>query len=278
MPLVRDVIGLRKTLGDIGVEIEVEGRNLPGETWNWRRDADPSLRGYETAEYVLQKPVLQKDLNDVFEELKEAFKASRGTIDKGYRAGVHVHINVQELTTVELFNFITLFLMFEDSIVDFCAPFRRGNHFCLRSKDAGYLLELLWRACTEGEIRLLNTEDIRYSAMNLHSVFKYGSVEFRTLESTDDFGLIKTWCDLLYTLKESAKKFTDPRDIMMQVSGAQKKDFVKRIFEEHSYHIEKSKDWEEKMQQGIYNAQDLAFSRTWGKSSLNIFDKKAGVF
>jgi hypothetical protein len=261
--------------GHIGVEIEVEGANLPRGTNHWRKDNDPSLRGNENAEYVLKNPVKVQDLNAVFKELQDAFDKNNSVIDSTYRAGVHTHINVQDLTITQLFNLITLFLIMEDCFVDFCEPSRRGNHFCLRAKDAGYFTHTLWQACKEGNLKKLDTEDIRYSAMNVTSVFRYGSLEFRSLESTKDFGKIKQWCLMLYQLKLAALQFKSPIDIMDSVSAGGYENFAKFIMGEWFPIINAQSGWQKKVREGILNAQDLAYSRKWVNVNLNIFKKEA---
>jgi len=278
MAKILHALKLKPAKGDIGVEIEIEGVRLPGGTNKWRREADGSLRGEESGEYVLREPVPYANLGTVFEELGTAFEATNARIDPTYRAGVHTHINVQDMTITELFNFIVCFLIMEECIVDFCAPSRRGNHFCLRSKDATYLIERLWRCAEEGELRHLNDEDIRYSAMNLSSLFKYGSIEFRSLESTSDFARIQLWCDILYTLKESSKRFATPVDIMREVSMGGYEYFVKNMFKQHADIIFHTPDWNKKIRRGILQAQDIAYSREWGKISLDIFNKSASDF
>ena len=274
---IHEYLRLRKQTGDIGVEIEVEGHHLPDETELWSRERDGSLRGAENGEYVLRKPVLHAELGAAFDQLRYAFEESGAVVDQSTRAGVHVHINVQQLTFIQLFNYITLYLIFEEPILELCDRFRRGNHFCLRAKDAGYLPALLRNAALSEDVVLLNTEDIRYSAMNVTSVFKYGSVEFRSLESTDDFDHIQGWCDLLYTLKQAALTFKDPVEIMGVVSMGGYGRFAGEVLGPHLEKIIKQPEWEQGMRRGIRTAQDIAFSRKWGVKSLDIFQKNAGL-
>lgn len=275
---VRDAFRVPYTEGDLGIEIEVEGINLPRGTKHWRREADGSLRGMDNGEYVLNSPCLHKDLDARFAELTAAFKKAEARIDDTYRAGVHVHVNVQDLSTTQLFNMIVLWLVLEEAFVGFCAPSRRGNHFCMRAKDAGYLTEVIWNACLKGDLRLLNTEDIRYSAMNLSSLFKYGSIEFRSLESTEDFNHIKKWANMLYMLREASKRFVDPAEIMSLVSMGGYHQFVVSIMGEYAPMVFAQEGWEAMIKRGIRQAQDIAFSRKWGKLSLDIFARGAEDF
>lgn len=277
MRTVREALRLKKTAGDVGVEIEVEGWSLPRATPLWRREDDTSLRG-ESGEYVLDRPVPIGKLDEAFKELEDAFTKSHAEVVPTYRAGVHVHVNVQELTTTQLFNYIVLFLILEETLVEFCDNTRQGNHFCLRAKDAGYLTKTIWDACEKGDMQFLNTENIRYSAMNLSSLFKYGSIEFRSLESTRDFDKIKLWCNILYQLKEAAITYTDPISVITDISLNGNEAFVKHTLKQYSPHITSKSDWMKKLKEGVRNAQDIAFSRIWNKISLDIFAKDEGEF
>jgi hypothetical protein len=278
MPKVVEAFNLKSVDVDVGVEIELEGHNFhPYPPANWRKERDPSLRGEESAEYVLRKPVNINDLKLVLKQLQDHFDKTGAVLDPSYRAGVHVHVNVQDLTITQLFNFIVLFLIMEEVFIDFCDKSRKGNHFCLRATDAEYLVYTLRNCCRNGALHLLDTEDIRYSAMNVTSLFKYGSVEFRSLESTKDFDKINTWANMLCQLRKVALTFKTPIQIMESISGNGFENFAAHIMGEWFPIISGQKDVQKKIRRGVLNAQDLAYSRKWGLVNLNIF-KKGGQF
>ena len=117
---------LRETDGEVGIEVEVEGQNLGfverSNTWNVVGDG--SLRG-ESAEYILRQPVHRKDIHEALAELQELIR--HATIRTSDRAGVHVHINCQQLTFMQVINFASLYLIFEDILIKFCGEAREGN-------------------------------------------------------------------------------------------------------------------------------------------------------
>lgn len=273
---VADYLGLMRVKGDIGVEIEIEGDNLPHKATGWKVVEDGSLRG-ESAEYVLKNPVAIEDLNKMFKSLRKAFEEAESEIHESHRAGTHVHINVQDYTFVELYNFITVFILLEEGLLNLCPSSRRGNHFCLRTKDAGYSLDRLWKAAELADVNKLNTEDIRYSAMNITSVFRHGSVEFRFLQSTEDFDTIKDWCKLFYHLGEFAKTFSDPQKIVGQISFDGFETFCEKALGPYFAKFSAHPDWKATVKRGVRSAQDIAYSRDWAKVSLDIFDKKQGI-
>lgn len=274
MRTIKQLFNLNHVQGDVGVEIEVEGRNLPKYLNYWRVTGDGSLKGEENLEYVLAKPVPIDDLKGRLEYLKDMFIHKKARFDDTYRAGVHVHINVQSLTVKELFNFITTYLVVEDLLLTFCATHRRGNHFCLRASEAGYLPDLIWTAVERQDLSLLATDDIRYSSINLKPLMTYGSVEFRAHESTFDFDKIDTWAKILFQIRQASLEFGCPRKIMEEVSVGGYEGFVRKIFGPHADFFLAQPDWDKMVRKGILVAQDIAYSRDWGAINLNIFSKQ----
>lgn len=77
--LIGDLLAVRRQAGDVGVEIEMEGYNIPHRDlmpYIWKREVDHSLRG-ESAEFVMRQPVKLKDLRGVLENL-DRFWRTRG--------------------------------------------------------------------------------------------------------------------------------------------------------------------------------------------------------
>ncbi len=275
---ISDIVPVGKEDGQIGVEIEVEGDSLPGQDAvgkYWRKDKDPSLRG-ESAEYVLKRPVVFADLDRCFKELQKAFEANSTRFRPTYRAGVHVHINVQQLTTIELMNFVFTYLFLEEVMLAYCDKSRQGNHFCLRLSDASFLAEKLTDVCTSENLNDLNTEDLRYASINLTSLFKYGSVEFRALESTVKFDRIKDWAKVLYQLKMFALTVKNPAQLLGEFSIMGWEAFARKALGEF-YPIMSPYVTEDRVMRGVRNIQYAVFSKDWDKRNLNIFQNK-GMF
>jgi len=272
---IQQLLGCGKQKGDVGVEIELEANNIPSASLvspEWRLEADPSLRG-ESGEFVLDKPVSIADLDKVFNKLNKAFTDSNTQIRPTYRAGIHVHVNVQHLTPVQLVTFICAYFMLEEVLLKFCDKTRQGNHFCLRMSDASFSLDSLVNFILEEDINLLNTEDLRYASLNVTSLFKYGSVEFRALESTTDFERIKVWASVLTHLRDYSMTLNNPADLLGHASEMGFANFVPVILGKHYPHFRK---WatEENVRKGIRNIQYAIYARNWSQTNLNIFKNK----
>lgn len=277
MKNIQQLLGLFPVDGDIGLEIEVEGENLPrmmkGNKY-WRIEDDGSLRG-ESAEYVFKKPINIGKVWEALVCLSEQYKKHQSKVGEPFRAGTHVHINCQELNMVELFNFITLYIIFENLLIKGCGKNRQGNLFCLSSSDAEYLLFGLRVGLknVEGfkEIgHLINFfmqgDEIRYSSMNLSAIKKYGSLEFRAMKSTPNMQEIFDWVRVLFTIKTAALKFENPAQIMSEFSLNGVEKFMTNTLGEAftKKYMKVSDNYRADLFSGVRNAQEIAFAIDWG--------------
>lgn len=259
---------VKPTKGDLGIEIEVEGRRLPTPEKFWRREADGSLRGEESAEYVFSRPMTLKGAREALDYLAKCYEAQKSIIDDTVRAGVHVHVNCQSLTLVQLYNFIVLFLVFENVLTKFCGEYRQGNLFCLRACDADRILHTLKSAAKNRNFRLqFHHDNNRYAAMNVKALGDYGSLEFRAMRSTSDMDAIYTWAKILYDLREQATTYNSPHDIIAGFSQYGSREFMRQVFGENVQHLfdqyKATSELESDLFKGMRNAQDIAFCADW---------------
>lgn len=267
------------TKGDVGIEIEVEGKNLPHVSKYWKMEKDGSLRGEENMEYVLAKPSSMKEAELALKYLAVQYKQSESVIDDTVRAGVHVHINVQHLNMLELYSFMSIYLILEEMLVKYCGEFREGNLFCLRAMDAEFLLHKLQEAARTRRFGPLVDDNLRYASMNVKALGTYGSLEFRAMRGTEDLTLIYQWASILFNLREVAKTFKDPQEVISFFSVNQHEGFIERCLGEHAPLFMDQPGWKESMSRGMRHAQTIAFCVDWMKfakqEELNPFEKVA---
>lgn len=251
-----------KTDGDVGIEIEVEGERLPLCEKYWKNEEDGSLRGPETREYVLDRPMLLKDARIALKYLDAQYKANESVVYDSVRAGVHVHINVQKLNMIELYNFMTLYLILEEVLVKFCGEYREGNLFCLRACDADYLLRQLQNAAETRQFDALVSDQLRYASMNVKALGTYGSLEFRSMRGTRDLNLIYKWAEVLLGLREVAVRYENPQKIIEGFSEGQAKGFLQAALGEDAM-LFACEGYERMLCDGMRRAQDVAYCVDW---------------
>lgn len=275
MKTVREWMRVRNTAGDVGIEVEVEGTNLPHIDEYWNVTHDGSLRG-EALEYVFKRPLELSKAKEALDYLGHHLsKKGVSVLDSG-RCGVHVHVNCQKLNIVELYNFFTLNFILEDLLTAFCGESRVGNLFCLRAKDAEYLIEQLSTAAETKDFRpIFASDDLRYAAMNVKSLPQYGSLEFRAMRGTTDPDLIYKWASILVHLREVAKTYPHPAEIVMEMSAGGGEAFMRNVLGEYADEFMSFDDWEQSLTDGARIAQDVAYAGDWEELS-RVPKKKIG--
>jgi len=198
------------TSKDIGIEIEVEGRNLPKiDNSYWVTVKDGSLRG-ESYEYVSNGPQYLNKVPLILKSLKNRLKDSE--LNLSYRTSVHIHMNMTQETLQTIQSTVYLYLLFEDALLNYAGESRKGNRFCLGFKDAEGLVGSVLQYLTPNTIMHVNGEEVRYASINIASLPKYGTLEFRALRGTVDEKVLLPWINILFKLREIAR-YVSPEDI-----------------------------------------------------------------
>lgn len=200
----------------LGIEVELERWNvgrLPPQPW-WSATSDGSLRN-SGIEYVFRQPLFGQDIisavNWLWEHIEERNCSSR--------CGIHVHLNVTDLSCEQLTKLLALYALIEKSLFNFVGHNRDKSNFCLPWYTAGnHLVQYVHYATKIQELtqnKKSRREEIRaasrrlmdmprYSALNLASLTKFGTVEFRQLETTPDKERVFDWIQIILGLKYAA--------------------------------------------------------------------------
>lgn len=252
----------RVTDREVGIEVEMEGENLPTGTpiTGWRQESDGSLRG-NSCEFVLARPVHRDQVKRSLNILHKALKGSGAKLAKTDRCGVHVHVNVQDLEFQQLINFVLLYLAFEEILVKYCGEDREGNLFCLRATDADYILAELLKSKKKSTLSNISNDTFRYASVNLAALAKYGSVEFRSLKTPDDVNSIDDWVSLLLAVKDFSLTFNDSKEIVEGFSRNGEIPFAKKVFGSLFTKI-KCDNFGEMLRNGVRRIQDIAYAET----------------
>lgn len=269
---IEQLLELRPTQGDVGLEVEVEGNKFPKSGSSliprqWEYTHDGSLRGQDNAEYKLSGPIDFSEVPKAVNDLWAMFKSYGSVLDDSNRTSVHVHLNAQGFHLNRLCAFVSLYLMAEEILTEWCGEHRVGNLFCLRAIDAPYIVTALGDFFKQdGRYRF--PQDFHYSGLNLHALAKFGSLEIRSLRGVQDPETLITWVRVLEHIYRRSADFKDPRLVIEDYSGSDPRDFFESVVGHDAHGILEAIGWEPEqvraaLLRGIRLAQTICYSRDW---------------
>lgn len=269
---VATALNRRPVKGSVGLEIEVEGKNLPDEDITpepWVYHTDGSLRGEENAEYVLASPIPFEEVDVALSKLWGVFDENKARLDESNRTSVHVHLNVQSFFLNRLTSFMAMYFTFEEILVEWCGEHRVGNLFCLRAKDAPAIISQI-RRFIEADMKVPLRDHHHYAGMNANALHKFGSLEFRSLRGVSNPEIIKQWVGLLERLYHLSAEYEDPRQFCDLFSSEGPLSMFETILGEYAPIIRQGVSFtddqiRESLYEGIRMAQDLCYSREWSE-------------
>lgn len=267
---IAGLMGKNKITGEVGLEIEVEGNKLlsfDDTPPPWGYHEDHSLRGEENAEYVLAKPISFSEVPKALKKLYGKLKTKKAVLNDSNRTSVHVHLNCQDFFLNRLTAFLGIYFTLEEILTEWCGEERVGNLFCLRAKDAEAIIGWIKRfIASDGKAPI--PDILRYSNLNTHALFKFGSLEIRSLRGSSDPELIETWVSILQRLYEVSDNFPDPRTVCTLVSGTGPMNFFETMLGDKAGIVRRGismtdREISDSIYNGVRLAQDICYCRDW---------------
>jgi hypothetical protein len=281
MSAFRNKMASKSQEGEIGIEIECEGMNLATHIIDWWVvHQDGSLRyvhDHPPQEYVLRKPISREDVPKALDYLTKKLKQSGSQIVDSHRTSVHVHVNCQKMTLKQIYQYICMYMIFEEKLVEFSGPDRPGNLFCLSAKQGEYFITVLETAIQQENFTELFSDNLRYTSCNTASLGKFGSLEFRSMRGTVDQNLIQTWIDILLILRDKALEYEDPRKIVEDFTTLNARPFLKKIFggrPDIQAMLLSHPDIHTSLWDGLRMMRDVAYAIKWEKYDPALDKKK----
>ena len=264
-----------KTSGELGVEVEVVGDNLPDESPRWEGEYDGSLDHGRSREFVLRKPMSLLGVYQAIKELDALFTKRDTRIVDSIRAGVHVHVNMQGSTKNELFNLICLWAIFEDVLLDRCGAYRKGNLFCYPLARSDNVWGVMMEAAEDSNyLRHFNNDEYRYCAINVVSLRKYGSLEFRAMRTPKDVREVYQWAKVLLTMKKFSAKFATPIHLIEHLNDVGVDEMYKQAFKGFENYLTHKPDLAKQVNEGLMVASAIAYASDWVDKPV---DKRVGL-
>lgn len=191
----------------IGVEFEWEAtkyhwtnvlKGYPILDPYWQPTQDRSLRGDDAIEFKTLGPLNQPRLIPALDGMIEASKGWQAS----KRTGLHVHLNAGRMTWRNLGNFLSVYSLFEPCIFHAAGDERSANPFTVPLYKDGWVTGVLATVLENPEVNMRNLphQINKYCALNLASLFTYGTVEFRHLRTTRNRQKIFSWINMILLL------------------------------------------------------------------------------
>lgn len=249
----------------VGVEIEFEKGNRFMESegiWaRWDMHEDGSLRDYGR-ELVFSQPWGGVAAEEALVLVMDSFDRCSFS----HRTSVHVHVDVRDITSPALYRYMLLYVVLEEVLFNMCGAHRAKNNFCVATYHANGMLSRMGKLNPKRFIRSLlssETAAYRYSGMNLDSVRKFGSLEFRGHEGTGDVSRIATWINVLTHMKHYAVKTRNMESILTMASTDGAGTLLRECFPQELYEqlVMGMDDLEGALLRGARRAQDVIIAR-----------------
>lgn len=167
---------------------------------SWKVVGDSSVTGDYPFEIV--SPILkgQEGLN----QLKTACLALSGlNVKINKSCGLHVHFDASTIGGAQLQNLLINYIRYEPIIDSLMAPSRRANNNTYCKSLISHESNILTLEPTKAN--LTNAISNRYYKVNLQSLARHGSIEFRQHAGTVNYTKIENWILFLHNLIHYSK-------------------------------------------------------------------------
>jgi hypothetical protein len=263
-----------KFADSFGIEIELEGKNICQPSMEimrfWSAVNDGSLRklnpGDQAIEYVLRQPCSLQRTETAINTLFTYLTSPNAIVYPSYRTSIHVHVNYSQETYRTVYNAMVLSIILDELLTSQNGKHRIGNNFCLRSKDAmGQVIHLI-RSIQQNNNFFGISPNERYSSINFASLMKFGSIEYRSLECTLHEGRVMHWIGTLQAIKDSAKTFKNPVEVIQRFSHMETDRWLKATLGPFSAKYLNVPGYQTMLYDGVRLAQDLAYCSEWNEA------------
>ena len=157
-------------------------------------------------------PICTYDDIETIQELVRSLRGAGARVNSS--CGIHVHINASPHTPKTLRNIVNIMASKEDLLYKSLKVSVSREHYC-QKMDTRFLGEINNRPPMSmeqlksmwydgGDYSFRHYDDTRYHALNLHSVFNKGTIEFRLFNSSLHAGVVKSYLQLCLAISHQA--------------------------------------------------------------------------
>lgn len=179
----------------IGIEVEAENAATINSDW-WENTEDNSLRN-GGIEFKTHYGTRICHLPEALYELQRVATLKKFSFSE--RTSVHVHLDVRMMNVEEVRTMFLLYLLFEKALFRFAGQERQSNVFCVPYGESTFCYK------PTSFIALIRDAQ-KYTAINLHTITNFGTIEFRHMRGNVDSEYILTWVYILAHLRMFASR------------------------------------------------------------------------
>lgn len=190
-----------------------------GRRWKVVSDASihPAARDGRSASTLYKvevvSPICHYEDIETIQELVRKLRHAGACVNRS--CGIHIHVDAAPHSVKTLRNLVNIMVSKEDLLYKALAvDVAREDHYCQKT-DLSFLEELNRKKPKSIEIfeemwyqgesrRYMHYDNSRYRALNLHSVFSKGTIEFRLFNGTMHAGKVKTYIQLSLAISHQA--------------------------------------------------------------------------
>jgi hypothetical protein len=235
---IHQMVGNKKHEGNkFGIELELEGRGVgmaDVATKGWTRHHDGSLRG-ESIEYTTSGPKTFDESKGLVEDLFSKFKKNGVKFNDSIRTSTHVHLNFSDKKVKQAVNFFAVFTLVEEVLQYYSGEDRKGNLFCISAREAEGIVGVLADAIGRCDLSRFAGDRYKYAACNLSTLYKFGTIEVRTMRGATSAEQVNNWLSILNDMYVYSLKMQSPADLITNLSVMGDERLMRDIFSPANY-------------------------------------------
>jgi hypothetical protein len=199
-----------------GVELEMENAGYfpewEGPGYSFHEDNSLRNNGIELVTQPCNLTVLNWVLHNFWN------KSGINESNHSERTSVHVHVNCRDMSVEQIASVLLLYQLFEFILFHWIGNERDKNIFCVPWAHTMMNYNVINNMARSDHAVLKRW--MKYTALNLLPLYKYGTVEFRHMAGTSDLNKIINWCNIIGCLFTYAKnnKLSDIKTWIMDLN------------------------------------------------------------
>lgn len=189
--------------------------------WHYKYDSSVSSGHYgsgrELASPILKGETGIRRLSKVTQAIFEAWKAVRLGKLTNQSCGLHVHVDVSDLTHEQMIRFVTVYLKAQPVVYQMISPYRATRWYCTPVQVTGSDWEVRLNrhgGTIPGRVReaCFSSFHEKYRGLSFRNYEGNGTVEFRMHEGTMNSARVESWVRFILALVGLAKRKSSARE------------------------------------------------------------------